>query len=200
MPKHIHAEILLATRTSVLRSERSCQETTSNAPPGEVALVNRRTCIYDGPYFEPSAVGSVCLWQLDVSSGVGWCLLRISRTPAPSWTGPFPARGFSVSVAGCRAEPVLHELRRGDVVGRGHLTGVSLGLPPARFGGLTQRLGHASVGITLDTYSHVLPSIDDDAAAKVANLILGSGLAEAYLSGDPPSFVSWRVVVEPPVL
>jgi integrase len=30
-----------------------------------------------------------------------------------------------------------------------------------------ERLGHSSIGITLDLYSHVLPGMQDDAAAKV---------------------------------
>jgi integrase len=30
-----------------------------------------------------------------------------------------------------------------------------------------ERLGHSSVGITLDLYSHVLPGMQEDAAAKV---------------------------------
>ena len=30
-----------------------------------------------------------------------------------------------------------------------------------------ERLGHSSIGITLDTYSHVLPGMQEDAAAKV---------------------------------
>jgi integrase len=30
-----------------------------------------------------------------------------------------------------------------------------------------ERLGHSSVGITLDLYSHVLPGMQDDAAAKI---------------------------------
>jgi integrase len=34
-----------------------------------------------------------------------------------------------------------------------------------------ERLGHASIVITLDTYSHVMPGMQDDAAAKVAALI-----------------------------
>ena len=29
---------------------------------------------------------------------------------------------------------------------------------------VSERLGHASVGITLDTYSHVLPSMQQDAS------------------------------------
>jgi len=35
-----------------------------------------------------------------------------------------------------------------------------------------ERLGHASVMITLDTYSHILPSMQEDAASTVAKLIL----------------------------
>lgn len=34
-----------------------------------------------------------------------------------------------------------------------------------------ERLGHASIGITLDTYSHAIPAMQEDAAAKVAALI-----------------------------
>jgi len=31
----------------------------------------------------------------------------------------------------------------------------------------SERLGHSKVGITLDLYSHVLPGIQEDAAARV---------------------------------
>jgi len=37
---------------------------------------------------------------------------------------------------------------------------------------MSERLGHASVMITLDTYSHILPSMQEDAANSVAKLIL----------------------------
>jgi integrase len=41
---------------------------------------------------------------------------------------------------------------------------------------VSERLGHANVQITLDTYSHVIPGLDEQAAATVARLILeGSG-------------------------
>jgi integrase len=36
-----------------------------------------------------------------------------------------------------------------------------------------ERLGHSTIGITLDAYSHVLPSMETDAADRVAALILG---------------------------
>jgi integrase len=38
---------------------------------------------------------------------------------------------------------------------------------------ISQRLGHASVAITLDTYSHVLPAADESMAHTLANVILG---------------------------
>ena len=39
---------------------------------------------------------------------------------------------------------------------------------------VSERLGHASVTITLDTYSHVLPGLQEDAAARLAAVIGGS--------------------------
>jgi integrase len=39
---------------------------------------------------------------------------------------------------------------------------------------VSQRLGHASIVITADLYQHVTPQLEEDAAAKVANLILGN--------------------------
>ncbi len=32
---------------------------------------------------------------------------------------------------------------------------------------MSERLGHSKVGITLDTYSHVLPGMQEEAASKV---------------------------------
>lgn len=40
---------------------------------------------------------------------------------------------------------------------------------------ISQRLGHASVAITLDTYSHVLPAADETVAHTLANVILDGG-------------------------
>jgi integrase len=39
---------------------------------------------------------------------------------------------------------------------------------------ISERLGHASVAFTLQTYGHVTPGMDRDAATTVADLILGS--------------------------
>jgi integrase len=40
---------------------------------------------------------------------------------------------------------------------------------------MAERLGHATVGITLDTYSHVAPALARRAADDLAALILGDG-------------------------
>ena len=34
---------------------------------------------------------------------------------------------------------------------------------------VSERLGHANIGITMDTYSHVMPQLDQEAANKVAS-------------------------------
>jgi hypothetical protein len=38
---------------------------------------------------------------------------------------------------------------------------------------VSERLGHSAMAITMDTYSHVLPGLDEQAAGQVARLILG---------------------------
>jgi integrase len=39
---------------------------------------------------------------------------------------------------------------------------------------VSERLGHSAIAITMDTYSHVLPGLDEQAAGTVARLILGA--------------------------
>ena len=53
----------------------------------------------------------------------------------------------------------LHDLRHSHAT---HLLG--LGVHPKI---AQERLGHSSIGITLDLYSHVMPGMQDDAVAKV---------------------------------
>ncbi|MBV8319184.1 MAG: tyrosine-type recombinase/integrase [Hyphomicrobiales bacterium] len=53
----------------------------------------------------------------------------------------------------------LHDLRHGHAT---HL--LASGVHPKV---ASERLGHSRVGITLDLYSHVLPGMQEDAAARV---------------------------------
>lgn len=43
---------------------------------------------------------------------------------------------------------------------------------------VSERLGHATIAITMDTDSHVLPGLDAEAAGTVARLILGDNEQE----------------------
>jgi integrase len=40
---------------------------------------------------------------------------------------------------------------------------------------VSEQLGHSSAGFTLGVYSHVLPRMQDDAAAKVEAVLRGTG-------------------------
>ena len=37
-----------------------------------------------------------------------------------------------------------------------------------------ERLGHATISITLDTYSHAIPAMQEEAAALIAGLVFAS--------------------------
>ena len=63
------------------------------------------------------------------------------------------------------------------------------GVPPKV---ISERLGHATVAFTLQTYTHVIPGMDQAAANQVAALILGSA-ANANANGRN----SGRIVGEP---
>ncbi len=39
---------------------------------------------------------------------------------------------------------------------------------------VSERLGHASIGITLDTYSHVLPGMQREAAESIDRALFGT--------------------------
>ena len=43
--------------------------------------------------------------------------------------------------------------------------------------GVQERLGHATIAITLDTYSHVLPSMQREAADQIQALLIEGGSA-----------------------
>jgi integrase len=50
-----------------------------------------------------------------------------------------------------------------------HVTaGLTAGIHPKI---VSERLGDSSIGITLDTYSHLLPSMDEEAAETMAKLL-----------------------------
>jgi integrase len=51
---------------------------------------------------------------------------------------------------------------------------------------ISERLGHATIAVTMDIYSHVLPGLDREAADSVARLILGGGAAVPEVAVNKP--------------
>ena len=43
---------------------------------------------------------------------------------------------------------------------------------------VSERLGHSSINITLDTYSHVLPGLQEAAALEFEELLMGNKVSE----------------------
>jgi integrase len=72
----------------------------------------------------------------------------------------------------------LHDVRHSYAT-----AALAAGVPPKV---ISQRLGHATIAITMDTYSHVIPGLDEQAAETVARLILGDVAPVANLSANKP--------------
>jgi hypothetical protein len=49
---------------------------------------------------------------------------------------------------------------------------------------ISERLGHSTAAFTLQTYTHVIPGMDQDAADTVAKLILARPIVEAEIEAD----------------
>ena len=63
-------------------------------------------------------------------------------------------------------DPPNHDLRHSYAT-----AALSAGIPAEV---VSERLGHANIALALDTYSHVLPNMQEKAAEQVAQLFLGS--------------------------
>jgi integrase len=72
----------------------------------------------------------------------------------------------------------LHDVRHSYAT-----AALAAGVPPKV---ISERLGHATIAITMDTYSHVIPGLDEQAAGTVARLILGDGEPTADLPANKP--------------
>jgi hypothetical protein len=81
-------------------------------------------------------------------------------------------------------QPPLGELRQqGRWRGNSHSSRSDRGVPAKV---VSERFGHANIAITMDTYSHVLPGLDAQAADTVARLILGPPEPSSDPSADKP--------------
>lgn len=74
----------------------------------------------------------------------------------------------------------LPEIRLYDLRHTAATTALAAGVPVKV---VSEMLGHASVAITLDIYSHVLPHMQDEAAQKMESLVFGAPPIPAEKSG-----------------
>ncbi len=74
------------------------------------------------------------------------------------------SRAFAQAIAAAKLPEIrLHDLRHT------HATlALQAGIHPKV---VSERLGHATIAITLDTYSHAIPSMQEEAAALIAGLV-----------------------------
>jgi hypothetical protein len=85
--------------------------------------------------------------------------VQLIRTRGNEATGTFERRAKKLGLPRIR----FHDLRHT------HATlGLEAGIPPKV---MQERLGHSSITMTLDLYSHVIPGMQKDAATRIAALI-----------------------------
>jgi integrase len=97
--------------------------------------------------------------------------LVFARPDGQPWNPDSIGRAFERAVARSGLPRIrLHDLRHSHAV---HL--LAAGQNPRL---VSERLGHASVGFTLDVYGHVMDGQQADAAAAVAALVDGAGRRE----------------------
>ena len=77
------------------------------------------------------------------------------------------SRAFAQAIAAAKLPEIrLHDLRHT------HATlALQAGIHPKV---VSERLGHATIAITLDTYSHAIPAMQEEAAALIAELVFAS--------------------------
>jgi len=122
---------------------------------------------------DPTTTAALKAWRKAqaaerLACGAGWLDLKLTFTREdgapvdPRWLDRWFAR--HARNAGL---PVIrfHDLRHT------HATiALAAGIHPKT---MSARLGHASIAITLDLYSHAIPALEEEAAAAVAALVLG---------------------------
>lgn len=58
---------------------------------------------------------------------------------------------------------------------------------------VSERLGHATVSITLDTYSHAIPALQEEAAALIAGLVVRRQVRTPPVAQKRPLPLAWGI-------
>ena len=95
--------------------------------------------------------------------------------------GPLHPERFSRTFAKQAARVGLPAIRLHDLRHTWATLALQAGVHPKV---VQERLGHASIGVTLDVYSHVTAGLHSDAAALVAGLISGAPVSKPLATGD----------------
>ncbi len=104
-------------------------------------------------------------------AGAGWHdhgLVFAAEDGEPLHASNLTARHFkpALKAAGLPQEVRLYDLR--------HTCATLLLLAGVNPKIVAERLGHASVTLTLDTYSHVLPTMQEEAAGRLEAMLYGT--------------------------
>src|SRR5438093_631836 len=120
------------------------------------------------------ALAQAVRWGLIERSPAAGAVPPRPKRPEPVLVDPALASRILAAVAGTRMElPAALALARSHDLRHGHATLLVLSRVHPKV--VSERLGHASVGITLDTYSHVLPSMQSEAARAIDDLFAPGG-------------------------
>jgi hypothetical protein len=120
----------------------------------------------------PGSAGPTSTWWAPATRSRGWC--------SPGWTGNRSTR--CASRDGSSSTPAEPACRRSACTICGTATPAPPWPPGFRPRSLASGWGHATIAVTMDIYSHVLPGLDREAADTVARLILGGGVSEASVN------------------
>jgi integrase len=83
------------------------------------------------------------------------------------------------------AEAGIRRIRLYDLPHTAATMGVAAGVSVKA---ISDQLGHSSISFTLERYSHVLPSIQDEAAARVERMLMGVA-STAAVSTSPGEMI-----------
>jgi len=114
---------------------------------------------------EPNSKPAYCVWPVVAE--------LIFTTPAGR---PIDMGNLAKIFTSILRQTGLPIIRLYDLRHTGATLALAAGVPPKV---VSEQLGHASAAFTLDIYSHVLPHMQDDAAAKVEAVLLGNGTSSA---------------------
>jgi len=112
---------------------------------------------------------------------------HLARRAGPVWVfpgegdGPLNPASFSTTFDRLVARAGVPRIRLHDLRHTYATIALRAGVHPAI---VSERLGHSSIGVTIDLYSHAVPGMQREAAGVVGDLILGAAGRSVGAEGD----------------